>query len=75
LVEHREGRHQADRDVRGAILGAVGMVAFAVAVYVGVPRLGGLAAVAAALVVWLLVTLGLYLGLRARLAGHGRRST
>jgi hypothetical protein len=75
LIERKEGNHQADRSARGAVLGALGMVAFAVAVYVMVPLLGGLAAVLAALLVWLVVTLGLYLGLRALLvgrAGHPR---
>jgi hypothetical protein len=70
LIERKEGRHQADRDVRGSVLGALGMVAFAIAVYVMVPLLGGLGAVLVALVVWLVVTLGLYLGLRALLPGR-----
>lgn len=73
LVEHKENRRQAERDVRGAILGAVGMVAFAVAVYIGVPLVGGLVAVLVALVVWVVVTLGLYLRLRALLVNRGRR--
>jgi hypothetical protein len=72
LVEHKEHRRQAERDVRGAILGAVGMVAFAVAVYIGVPLVGGLVAVLAALLVWVVVTLGLYLGLRGLLVHRGR---
>jgi hypothetical protein len=70
LVDHKEGRRQADRNVRGSVLGALGMVAFAVAVYVMVPLLGGLAAVLVALLLWLVVTLGLYLGLRALLPGR-----
>ena len=49
-------------------LAAIGMVAFAVAVYFGVPRVGGLVAVLLAVVVWAAVTLTLYLGLRALLA-------
>lgn len=72
LIERKEGRHQADRDIRGAVLGAVGMIAFGVAVYVLVPLVGGLVAVLVALVVWVAVTLGLYLGLRALVV---RRST
>jgi MFS family permease len=72
LIEHKEGRHQADRDIRGAVLGALGMVAFAVAAYVMVPLVGGLVAVLLALLVWLVVSLGLYLGLRALLV---RRTT
>jgi hypothetical protein len=75
LVEHKENRRQAERDVRGAILGAVGMVAFAAAVYVAVPLVGGLLAVLVALLVWVVVTLGLYLGLRALLVSRGRHLT
>jgi predicted membrane protein len=72
LIERREGRREADRGVRGSVLGAIGMVAFAVTVYVMVPLAGRLAALLAALLVWLVVTLGLYLGLRALLR---RRAT
>jgi hypothetical protein len=68
LIERREGRREADRGVRGSVLGAIGMVAFAVTVYVMVPLAGGLAA----LLVWLVVTLGLYLGLRALLRRRAR---
>jgi Protein of unknown function (DUF3147) len=72
LVERKENRRQAERDVRGAILGAVGMVAFAATVYIGVPLVGGLVAVLVALLVWMVVSLGLYLGLRALLVRRGR---
>jgi hypothetical protein len=75
LVEHKENRRQAERDVRGAILGAVGMVAFAAAVYLTVPLVGGLIAVLVALAVWVVVTLGLYLGLRALLVHRGRHAS
>ena len=71
LLERKEDRGAAERDVRGAVLGAVGMVAFAVAVYLGVPRVGGLVAVLLAVLVWAAVTLALYLGFRALLVRRG----
>ena len=71
LLERKEDRGAAERDVRGAVLGAIGMVAFAVAVYLGVPRVGGLVAVLLAVLVWTALTLGLYLGFRVLLVRGG----
>ncbi len=47
----------------------------AVTVYIGVPLVGGLVAVLLALAVWVVVSLGLYLGLRALLVHRGRPRT
>jgi Protein of unknown function (DUF3147) len=75
LLERKQGRDAAERDVRGAVLGAIGMVGFAVAVYLGVPRVGGLLAVLVAVLVWAAVTLALYLGLRALLNRRDSQAT
>ena len=64
LLEKRDGLHKADVDARGAILGSCGMVAFAFAAHLGIRPLG-FAAIAAAWVVWILVSLTLFLLVRA----------
>ncbi len=60
LIEKKEGKEEAAIDSLGAILGAVAMVAFAVAVRMWVIGWGVVATVVVALVVWVAVAAGLY---------------
>ena len=64
LLEKKDGRHEADVDARGAILGGCGLVAFAFAALLGLPQLGA-AAVAVAWAAWLLISVALFLLVRA----------
>jgi hypothetical protein len=61
LIEKKEGKEQASVDSIGAGLGAVAMIAFAVFVSLTVVSWGVLPSLAASLVVWLAVAIGLYL--------------
>ncbi len=63
LLERKDGLPQAVSDVRGAILGAVGMAGFAAIAAALLARSPGLA-LAAALAGWALISLGLYGALR-----------
>ena len=67
LLEKKDGRDKADVDALGAILGSVGMVAFALVVFAALPRFGGVVAVAAAWVGWIGVSLSLFFAVRALL--------
>lgn len=60
LIEKKDGKQQASIDAIGAALGAVAMVAFAIAVIVLASRWGVVATLVAGLIVWLLVAFGLY---------------
>jgi len=64
LLEKKDGRHEADVDARGAILGSCGLVIFAVAALLALTRLGPVA-VAVAWAAWLLVSVALFLLVRA----------
>ena len=64
LIEKKEGRRQAEGNAVGAIIGAVGLVAFALIAYVLFTRVAGGAVEAAALAVWLAVSILLYLFIR-----------
>jgi len=68
LIERREGTSRAVSDTRGAVAGAIGMVAFALVVIALAGRIGGGAAIGVALVVWLVVAVALYAG--AQLLGR-----
>ena len=70
LLEKRNGLHEADVDARGAILGACGMVAFAFAAHFALRPLG-VAAIAVAWVVWILVAVALFLAVRAAVGRPG----
>ena len=63
LLEKREGTAQALSDIRGATLGAAGMIAFAITAVILLRRAPGIA-LPAALVAWILASLGLYLLVR-----------
>jgi hypothetical protein len=69
LIEKKEGKEQASVDSIGAGLGAVAMIAFAVIVSLTVVSWGVLPSLAASLVVWLAVAIGLYVLVQVT---HGR---
>jgi hypothetical protein len=54
------GRRAAALDAAGAVLGAVGLMGFAVTVWKGLPQLGPPATLCVAIVVWLAVSLPLW---------------
>ena len=60
LIEKKEGKEQASIDSLGAILGALAMIAYAVAVVLVVSRFGVVLSLVVALVVWLVVAFALY---------------
>ena len=60
LIEKKDGKREAAIDSEGAVLGAIAMVAFAVAVAMTVASWGVITTLAVALVLWLVVAVGLY---------------
>jgi hypothetical protein len=60
LIEKKEGKEQASIDSVGAILGAIAMVGFAIAVIVLAGALGVVPSLVIALAVWLVVAFVLY---------------
>jgi len=60
LIEKKDGKEEASIDSVGAVLGAVAMIAFAVAVILFARGLGVVASLAVALVVWLVAAFVLY---------------
>lgn len=72
LVERKEGIAQALSDIRGATLGAVGMIAFAVVMVVAVRRWSGLALVVA-LLSWVVVSGVAYVLARGLVRGLGEK--
>jgi nicotinamide-nucleotide amidase len=71
LLAKKEGLAQAAADVRGAVIGAVGMMGFAICAVILLGRNPAIA-LASALVTWILVSLGIYVVLRllTRLLGE-----
>ena len=64
LLEKKDGVAQAVSDVRGATIGAVAMLGFALTALALFPRLHG-AAILVALGAWIIASLAIYAGLRA----------
>jgi len=60
LVERDGGQHEAEINARGAIIGAFGLLAFAVVVALSIKQLGAAAALVLAGLSWVVVALGLY---------------
>ncbi len=60
LIEKKDGKRQAAVDAAGAILGAIALIVFAVAMSLAVVRLGVAVSLAAALALWVVVAVGLY---------------
>ncbi|GAC1334289.1 MAG: hypothetical protein NVSMB17_15760 [Candidatus Dormibacteria bacterium] len=65
LVQKKSGEGEADADVQGGILGGLGLLAFALVVFLLVRRAGAPIALLAALGAWVSVSSGLYFLLRA----------
>lgn len=62
LIERDAGRQEASIDAEGAIIGATGLVAFALVVSFGIKTMGAIPALMAAATAWLVVSLGIYTG-------------
>jgi hypothetical protein len=77
LVERDSGRKEASIDAEGAIIGAVGQMAFALVAAFGIEPLGAITALMMAAVSWLLVAVTIYsavMGWRAAKARQPRRT-
>ncbi|HEV7677731.1 MAG TPA: DUF3147 family protein [Candidatus Dormibacteraeota bacterium] len=73
LVEKREGTSEAVSDVRGAVVGAVGMVFFAVTVVALAGRIPAALALLTAVAVWVVTSTALYFGGRRMAAAMGEQ--
>jgi uncharacterized membrane protein (GlpM family) len=60
LIEHRQGRHEAAIDARGAIMGAAALIAFAIVAAWSLGRLNLVLSIAAAGLSWIVAALVLY---------------
>jgi hypothetical protein len=65
LVERDAGREEASIDAQGAIIGAVGLLAFALIAAFGINRIGAIPALLAAALAWLAVSLSIYAAVMA----------
>jgi uncharacterized membrane protein (GlpM family) len=70
LIGAKEGDDQAELDAAGAVIGAVGMIGFALTAFFLFGAVNAVAAEAAALLCWLAASTGLYLLLRRLLRRH-----
>jgi hypothetical protein len=60
LIERDAGKEEAAIDAEGAIIGATGLLAFALVLAFGIKPLGALTALGAAALAWLVVSVGIY---------------
>jgi CDP-diglyceride synthetase len=60
LVERDAGQEAAAIDAEGAIIGALGLVAFALVAAFGINTIGAISALIAAALAWLVVSLSIY---------------
>jgi hypothetical protein len=60
LIENHRGRKKAGVDALGASIGSVGLIAFGVMLWLLAPRSAGVIVVAAATIVWFVVSAGLW---------------
>jgi nicotinamide-nucleotide amidase len=72
LLEKKDGLAQAAADVRGAVIGSIGMIAFAVVAMTLIPYSAGLG-LAAALVAWAAVSVAVYVTFRLMARWFGER--
>jgi nicotinamide-nucleotide amidase len=72
LLEKKDGLAQAAADVRGAVIGSIGLIGFAVVAMSTIPRSPAFGLLAA-LVTWVAVSLAVYLALRVLARGLGER--
>jgi hypothetical protein len=64
LIEDKNGEGPADADAQGGIIGAIGIVAFALVVFLAVRHVAAPITLALALAAWALVSSGIYFTLR-----------
>ena len=64
LIEQKDGPGPADADAQGGALGGIGMVVFALFVFLALKVIGAALTLSLALVAWAVVSAGLYLLLR-----------
>ena len=60
IINRMDGKHEAEKDARGAIVGAIAFVITAIVLSLTITLLAGALALPLALVVWLLCAIGLY---------------
>lgn len=72
LLQKKDGLAQATADVRGAVIGSIGLIAFAIVAMLLIPR-SPAAGLVAALVAWVAVSAVVYLVLRLLARGLGER--
>jgi len=60
LIQRDARKHEAAIDAEGAIIGAIGLLAFALVVAFGIKPLGAGTALIAAALTWLVVSVGIY---------------
>jgi len=65
LIERDLGTDEARIDAEGAIIGAVGLLAFALVAAFGIKTIGAIPALVAAAAAWLVVSLGIYTAVMA----------
>jgi hypothetical protein len=74
LISRDEGRDKASVDAVGAMIGGLGLSGFGAASFLLLGRTPVVVAELGALAVWLMITLGVYLMVRARLRRSVKRS-
>jgi hypothetical protein len=65
LIERDAGREQASIDAQGAIIGAIGLLAFALVAAFGIKTMGAIPALIAAATAWLAVSVAIYAAVMA----------
>jgi uncharacterized YccA/Bax inhibitor family protein len=65
LVERDAGRAEASIDAQGAIIGSIGLLAFALVASFGIKIIGALPALSVAALAWLVVSLTIYAAVMA----------
>jgi protein-S-isoprenylcysteine O-methyltransferase Ste14 len=65
LIERDAGKQEASIDAEGAIIGAIGLLAFALVVSFGIKTMGAIPALIAAATAWLVASLGIYTAVMA----------
>ena len=73
LVERDSGREEASIDAAGAIIGAFGLLAFALVAAFGIKPMGAVPALIAAAGAWVVVSLTIYITLMALRAATKKR--
>jgi hypothetical protein len=68
LIERDLGKGEASVDAEGAIIGSLGLLAFALVAAFGIKAIGAVPALMAAVAAWLVVSLGTYTAVMARRA-------